>query len=87
MNNEELGDVESVELKLKLDATITVTSNGQPSEWIKPGVEGKIVWRRVPTESETVAGYVYIQEKMLQPMLEDLVVQYRNQLAEARRKG
>ena len=87
MNESELpAQIEWVELKLRLDATITVGGvGGSPTEWMKPGAEGAIRWRGQPGEEELVRGYLYIQEKMLKPMLEDVIVELRKRLQEARR--
>lgn len=90
MNEAELPtEIESVELKLKMDATLTVTggSGSQPTEWLKPGAEASIRWRGQPTQQELVAGYLYLHTQALAPMLEDVIVELRQRMVEARRHG
>lgn len=89
MNDAELPtEIESVELKLKMDATITVTGVGaQPTEWLKPGAEASIRWRGQPNQEELVAGYLYLHTKALAPMLEDVIKELRERMVEARRHG
>lgn len=89
MNEAELPtEIESVELKLKMDATLTVTGVGsQPTEWLKPGAEASIRWRGQPSQEEMVAGYLFLQTKALAPMLEDVITELRARMVEARRNG
>lgn len=89
MNEAELPtEIESVELKLKMDATLTVTGVGsQPTEWLKPGAEASIRWRGQPSQQEMVAGYLFLQTKALAPMLEDVITELRARMVEARRNG
>lgn len=89
MNEAELPtQIESVELKLKMDATLTVTGVGsQPSEWLKPGAEASIRWRGQPSREELVTAYLYMHNQMLAPMLEDVITELRQRMVEARRNG
>jgi hypothetical protein len=89
MNEAELPtEIESVELKLKMDATITVNGVGaQPTEWLKPGAEASIRWRGQPNQEELVAGYLYLHTQALAPMLEDVIKELRERMVEARRHG
>lgn len=80
------GTIEWVELTLRLDATITVeTAGGGASEWIKPGAEGRIRMRGVPTGGQLSDGYRYIQQGILAPALEEVIVQIQQRLAETHR--
>jgi hypothetical protein len=89
VNEAELpAQIESVELKLKMDATLTVTGTGsQPTEWLKPGAEASIRWRGQPNQEELVAAYLYLHTQALAPMLEDVIKELRNRMVEARRHG
>jgi hypothetical protein len=89
MNEAELPtEIESVELKLRMDATLTVTGAGsQPTEWLKPGAEASVRWRGQPNQEELVAAYLYMHNQMLAPMLEDVITELRQRMVEARRNG
>lgn len=89
MNEAELPtEIESVELKLRMDATLTVTGvGGQPSEWLKPGAEASIRWKGQPNREELVTAYLYMHQQMLAPMLEDVITELRQRMVEARRNG
>lgn len=89
MNEQELPtEIESVELKLRMDATLTVTGVGaQPTEWLKPGAEASIRWRGQPNQQELVQAYLYMHTQMLAPMLEDVIKELRERMVEARRNG
>lgn len=89
MNEAELpAEIEGVELKLRMDATLTVHGTGvSPTEWLKPGAEASIRWRGQPSHEQVVAGYLYLQQKMLAPMLEDVITELRQRMVEARRHG
>lgn len=89
MNEAELPtEIESVELKLRMDATLTVTGVGsQPTEWLKPGAEASVRWRGQPSQEELVQAYLYMHTQMLAPMLEDVITELRQRMVEARRNG
>lgn len=89
MNEAELPtEIESVELKLRMDATLTVAGAGsQPTEWLKPGAEASVRWRGKPNQQELVAAYLYMHTQMLGPMLEDVITELRQRMVEARRNG
>lgn len=89
MNEAELpAQIESVELKLRMDATLTVNGVGsQPTEWLKPGAEASIRWRGQPNQQELVAGYLYLHTQALAPMLEDVITELRDRMVQARKNG
>jgi hypothetical protein len=89
VNEAELpAQIESVELKLKMDATLTVAGVGsQPTEWLKPGAEASIRWRGQPSQEELVTAYLYMHNQMLAPMLEDVITELRQRMVDARRSG
>lgn len=88
MNKDELPDVESVELRLRLDATLTVNKGtSTATEWLKPGVEGSMRWNGIPTQEQIQMGYQFINQGMLAPTLEDVIVHLRAVMVEARRNG
>jgi hypothetical protein len=80
-------EVERFELRLRLDATITVYDGaGQPSDWLKPGAEAAVSWRGgIPSQEEIHLGYQHMQHTVLAPMVEEIVVQLRARLDEIRR--
>lgn len=92
MNEQELpAEIESVELRVKMDATITVAPvtgsySETPTEWLKPGTEASIRWKGMPTEDDVVMGYGRCQQ-MISATLEDLIVTIHQRLVEARRNG
>lgn len=82
------GQIEFVELRIKMDATLTVqTASAQPTEWIKPGVEAAIRWRgpEAPAEMQLRAGAQFLQGTMIAPHLEELIVMVSDGLQRARR--
>lgn len=87
MNEEELPtQIEKVRLTLRMAATISVTgSDGNTSDWLKPGAEASVTWRGQPTREEMIQGYVYLQNDTLAPMLEDIISTLRDKMVEARR--
>lgn len=89
MNEAELPtEIESVELRLRMDATLTVTGVGtQPTEWLKPGAEASIRWKGQPSQQELVQAYLYMHVQMLSPMLEDVIKELQDRMVQARRNG
>jgi hypothetical protein len=84
------GDVESVRLTIRMDATLTVGADGaNPTEWIKPGVEGSITFRGPsgPNEDQLRAASQYIQSDMIAPALEDVIVMVGERFKQLRRTG
>ena len=82
------GTIEWVELTLRLDATITVGGDGgEPQQWLKPGAEGKIRMRGLPTAEQLTNGYRYIQGGILAPALEEVIVQIQQKLAKSKQGG
>ena len=74
--------IEGFELKMKLDTTLTV--NG--TNWMKPGVESAIRWRRLPTEQELQDAAAYIQYAVIDPTIQQMIGLLSQQLADAQRK-
>lgn len=79
-------EVEKVELRLKMDATVTVyDAAGQATDWLKPGSEGGVTWRGgIPSEAEVKLGYEYLHARNAQA-LEEVLVAIRQRLDETRR--
>ena len=82
-------EVERFELRLRLDATITVYDGaGQATDWLKPGAEAAVHWRGgIPSEAEVQLGYQHLQHTVLGPVLEEMVVLLRRRIDEVRRGG
>ena len=79
--------VEKFELRLRLDATVTVFDGaGQATDWLKPGAETAVTWRGgIPSQVEIQLGFKHMQHTVLAPVLEEVIVQLRARLDETRR--
>lgn len=82
------GEIEWVELTVRVDATLTVgTYGGEPSEWMKPGAEGKVHMRGIPAPEQIQTAYNYIQSTMLEPAMTQVLSTIHEKLIEQRRMG
>jgi hypothetical protein len=80
-------ELEWVELSLKLDATITVgaySSSNEPTEWMKPGAAGKVHFSGMPDDHQIKAAYSYIQNNIIAPALEEVIVAINHRLGQGR---
>jgi hypothetical protein len=76
--------IDWVELELRCDATITVGAyGGQASEWMKPGFSGKAHMSGMPNPEQTRAAYLYLQDTVVAPSLEALIVEVSQKLVAA----
>jgi hypothetical protein len=73
--------IERFTLTLRLDTTLTVNS----TNWMKPGCEGSITWKRLPTEQELKDAAAWIQFGVIDPILQDNIGHLSQQLEETRR--
>lgn len=73
--------IEFFELRMKLDTTLTIND----TNWAKPGVEGAIRWKRLPTESELKDAATYIQFAVIDPALQDIIAHMAQRLEEQRK--
>lgn len=79
-----MADVVKFELKLKMDATVTIhDATGQATDWIKPGSEVGCTWNGVPTTEEITLRYESLSQ-VASATLEAVLVQTHNQLRKAR---
>ena len=81
------GDVEWVELRIRMDATLTVSvDSSNPTEWIKPGAEGAIRFRgpNLPEPDQLRAASQYLQTYQLAPALEDVIVLIQDRVRQQR---
>jgi hypothetical protein len=77
--------VERMELRLRMDATVTVyDATGTPTDWLKPGSEAAVWWNGVPPEPELVARYQDLST-VASMTLEQVIVEVRKRLDAARR--
>jgi hypothetical protein len=77
--------VERMELRLRMDATVTVyDATGTPTDWLKPGSEVAVWWNGVPPEPELVARYQDLST-VASMTLEQVIVEVRKRLDAARR--
>jgi hypothetical protein len=74
--------IEFFELRMKLDTTLTVND----SNWMKPGIEGAVRWKRLPTEDELKDATAWIQFAVIDPAIQQMIGLLSEQLAEARRR-
>ena len=82
------GQIEFVELTVRVDATMTVGTYGEkPSEWMKTGAEGKAHMRGIPAPDQIQTAYNYIQATMLEPALAQMIGTIHEKLIEQRRMG
>lgn len=80
----EAARIEWVELTLRCDATLTVGNyNGNASEWMKPGFEGKAHMSGFPNPDQCVAAYRYLVGTVVAPSLESLIAEVTSKLAAA----
>jgi predicted nucleic acid-binding OB-fold protein len=78
--------VERMELRLRMDATVTVyDAAGQATDWLKPGSEAAVWWNGVPDQKELILRYNDLAE-VAKATLQDVIVQVRKRL-DAVRKG
>lgn len=73
--------IEGFELRMKLDTTLTV--NG--TNWFKPGIEGAIRWKRLPSEEQLKDATTYIQFAVIDPAIQEMIGLLSQQLADAQR--
>ena len=86
-NNLEPVQVQRMELRLRMDATVTVyDATGQATDWLKPGSEAAVWWNGVPTEAEVVLRYEDLS-KVTSLVLEQVIVEVRKRLDSVRRGG
>jgi hypothetical protein len=74
--------IEFFELRMRLDTTLTVNGDN----WMKPGIEGAVRWKRLPTEDELKDATAYIQFAVIDPAIQQMIGLLSEQLAEARRR-
>jgi hypothetical protein len=86
--------LETFELRLRMDATLTI--NGQ-EQWLKPGTETGMRWKGyqwndqwvdpLPTEDQISAAFQIMQQKILAPVLDEMIMISQRVITEARRSG
>jgi hypothetical protein len=82
------GQIEFVELTVRVDATMTVGTYGEkPSEWMKTGAEGKVHMNGIPVPEQIQTAYNYIQVTMLEPAMTQMINTIHEKLVEQRRMG
>lgn len=74
--------IEFFELRMKLDTTLTIGE----THWAKPGCEGAIRWRRLPSEQELKDAATYIQFAVIDPVLQDVISHMSQRLEEQRKR-
>jgi len=79
--------VERMELRLRMDATITIHDDlGRATDWLKPGTEAAVFWNGVPTQEELILRYNDLTE-VTKALLQDVIESARKRLDAARRGG
>lgn len=74
--------IEFFELRMKLDTTLTVND----TNWMKPGIEGAIRWRRLPSDQELKDATAYIQFAVIDPAIQQMISLLSQKLADERKK-
>lgn len=78
--------VQAMELRLRMDATVTVyDAAGQPTDWLKPGSETAVWWNGIPSEQELVLRWQALTNAN-EATLSEVIKQIRQRL-DAARKG
>jgi hypothetical protein len=76
--------IERFELRLRMDATISIhDSTGNVEQWIKPGSEAAVTWNGMPTAPEIELSYEALS-KVAAATLKAVIVQSTEEL---RKKG
>jgi hypothetical protein len=72
--------VERFELRLRMDATLTIRDNtGKESHWVKPGSEAAVFWNGIPGEAELALRYEALSQ-VAAATLEAVIVQSAEEL-------
>lgn len=73
--------IEFFEIRMKLDTTLTVNGDN----WMKPGCEGAIRFKRLPTDGQLKDAAAYIQYAVIDPAIQEMIGLLSTRLAEARK--
>lgn len=80
--------IEWTELTLRCDATLTVGNyQGQATEWMKPGAEGKVHMTGRPDVAQIGAAYDYLQNDVINRALVQVIEHLHEQLRKIRQNG
>lgn len=82
MSNEP--EILDTQLTLHFGATLAVNGGTGFNDWIKPGASYSIKWSGIPSEEQLRLATSFIQEQVLSPLLEDIIVTAQKRLTEAR---
>lgn len=78
-------EILDTQLTLHFGATLSVNGGTGFNDWIKPGASYSIKWSGIPSEEQVRLATQFIQQEVLSPLLEDIIVTAQNRLTEARK--
>lgn len=78
-------DILDTQLTLHFGATLAVNGGNGFNDWIKPGASYSIKWSGIPSEEQIRLATQFIQQQVLSPILEDIIVTAQDRLTEARK--
>jgi hypothetical protein len=74
------------QLTLGIGATVSVVSGGSEwHDWVKPSVSYSLKWKGIPSEQMLRTATQFAQAHILNPIIEEIIVQAQARLDEARR--
>lgn len=75
--------IEGFEVQMRLDCTVRI--GGKDSfDFVKPGASASVKFSTIPTESQLRASIGFMNGEVLEPTLEDVLVQVQEKLRIAR---
>ena len=79
-------EVENTRLTLSLGATISVGTRSDWNDWVRPSASYSIQWKGIPSEDQIRLATTFIQTQVLNPVLEEIIVESQKKLDYARRQ-
>jgi hypothetical protein len=80
-------DIIDTQLTLSFGATVAVTGGSGFQDWIKPAASYSMKWSGIPSEEQIRLATQFIQNQVLSPLLEEIIITAQARLTEARRNG
>lgn len=79
-------EITKTKLTLSLGATLSVTTTASGwSDFIKPGASFSTTFNGIPTEEQLKLTVQFVQEQVLGPLMDEIIITAQNRLIEARR--
>lgn len=88
MTSSEDAEVLETQLTLHFGATLAVTTSATGfQDWLKPAASFSHKWRGEPTAEQLILATKNTQDRVLAPLLEEIIAITQNRLIAARRGG